>query len=93
MEQVPAFIGALTTQDTAALSAISSVTPSVVTAGMSGMSQAYAESVRVVYWIAVPIGAIACLLCFFLGDVQKTMNYKVDAPMEVLTAKKDGSEK
>ena len=91
--EVPALIGALSTQDTTALSAIPGINPNIIGRATLGMAQAYADSLRVVYFIAIPMGAVACILCLFLGDHRKTMNYRVDAPMEALTARRHSSEK
>lgn len=91
-DNVTAFIGALTASDAAALSAIPGATSAVINAGLAAMNQAYADSLRVVYYIAIPMGVVACLACFFLGDLRKTMNYRVDAPVETLTAKRQAGE-
>uniref|UniRef100_A0A8H7NHM4 Major facilitator superfamily (MFS) profile domain-containing protein n=1 Tax=Bionectria ochroleuca TaxID=29856 RepID=A0A8H7NHM4_BIOOC len=91
-DHVPAFVSAFTAQDTGALSAIPGVNSTVVEAAASAMSQAYAESLHVVYYIAISFGAAACLACFFLGDLRNTMNYVVDAPVESLTAKRHATE-
>lgn len=82
-----AFVGALAASDTAALPSIPGVTPAIIAAGVGGLKQAFADSLRVVYIIAAPFGALACILCLFLGDLRKTMNYAVDAPVEDLHAK------
>lgn len=82
-----AFIGALAGGDTAALAGIPGVTPAIIAAGVAGLKQAFADSIRVVYIIAAAFGAVACILCLFLGDMRKTMNYAVDAPVEELHAK------
>ncbi|VUC36414.1 unnamed protein product [Clonostachys rosea] len=92
-DQVPAFIRAFTAQDSGALDAIPGVNSTVVAAAASAMSQAYAESLHVVYYIAISFGAVACVACFFLGDLRDTMNYRVDAPVENLTAKRHAREK
>jgi Fungal trichothecene efflux pump (TRI12) len=84
---IPAFIKALTSQDNAALAAIPGVNPTVIGAAVAALKQAFADSVRVVYIIAVPFGVIACIACIFLGDMRKTMNYRIDAPVEDVTAK------
>ena len=81
------FIGALADNDTAALAKIPGVTPAIIGAGVVALKQAFADSIRVVYEIAAPFGALACLACLFLGDLRKTMNYHVDAPVEDLHAK------
>ncbi|CAI6094694.1 unnamed protein product [Clonostachys chloroleuca] len=92
-DHVPAFVSAFTAQDRGALSAIPGVNSTVVEAAASAMSQAYAESLHVVYYIAISFGAVACLACYFLGDLRNTMNYVVDAPVESLTAKRHATEK
>lgn len=84
---IPAFVTALSGDDTAALENINGVTPSVITAGVMGLQQAYADSIRVVFYIAIPFGVLACIGCLFLGDLRKTMNFRVDAPIEALHAK------
>ena len=82
-----AFITALSSNDEAALAQISGVTPAIIAAGVSGLKQAYADSIRVIFYIALPFGLIACIACLFLGDLHKTMNFRVDAPIEDLHAK------
>ncbi|KAI1623427.1 major facilitator superfamily domain-containing protein [Exophiala viscosa] len=82
-----AFITALAGGDTAALPTIPGVTPAIIGAGVVALKQAFADSIRVVYIIAAPFGALACIMCLFLGDLRKTMNYQVDAPVEDLHAK------
>ena len=84
---LPAFIKALAAADTAALPKIPGVTPKIIAAGVAALKQAFADSIRVVYIIAAPFGALACIACFFLGDMHKTMNYRVDAPIEDLHAR------
>jgi Fungal trichothecene efflux pump (TRI12) len=93
VSQVSAFISALMAQDTAALSAIPGVNSTIIDAGMVASKQAYADSLHVVYYITIPFGAVACLACFFLGDLRASMDYRVDAPVENLTAKRHTSEK
>lgn len=84
---LPAFIKALLAKNTAALSIIPGVTPAIIGASVVALKQAFADSIRVVFEIAAPFGALACIACFFLGDLRKTMNYHVDAPVEDLHAK------
>lgn len=82
-----AFITDLVGKDTAALAKVPGVTPTIIQAALVALKQAFADSVRVVYIIAVPFGVLACIACLFLGDMKKTMNYRVDAPVEDLHAK------
>jgi hypothetical protein len=86
-KSVPAFVGALAGNDQKALAQVPNVNPTVIAAGVAALKQALADSNRVVYIIAAPFGALACIACFFLGDLSKTMNYRVEAPVEDLHAK------
>lgn len=84
---VKEFVEALATKNAAALPHIQGVTPQIIAAGISALKQAFADSIRVVFIIAAPFGALACLLCWFLDDQSKEMNYRVDAPVEDLHAR------
>lgn len=84
---VPAFVKALVAKETTALPKIPGVTPAIIQAGVAGLKQAFADSIRVVYIIAAPFGLLACIGCLFLGDLRTTMSYRVDAPVEKLEAK------
>lgn len=84
---VGGFVGALAGQDQAALASVPGVTPSIIGAGVAALMNALADSFRYVYIIAAPFGLVGVFLCYFLGDMTKTMHYKVDAPMEELRAK------
>ncbi|PVH90282.1 putative siderophore iron transporter [Periconia macrospinosa] len=83
---IGAFVGAIASQDTAALSGIPGVSQVIVGAGGAALKQAYADSVRVVFIIGAPFGVVACVASLFLGDLRQTMNYSVDAPIEDLHA-------
>ena len=82
-----AFAAALVGNDQAALVHIPGVTSAIISAGVGALKQTYADSVRVVFIIAAPFGVAAAISCWFLAHMRKTMNYKVDAPMEELTTK------
>ena len=88
LSSVGAFVEALAAGDTAALAKIPGVTPAIIAAGVAALKQALANSLRVVFIIAAPFGALACVLCFALGDHSKTMTYRVDAPVEELHEKR-----
>lgn len=90
---VPAFIKGLVAHNETLVRSIPGVTPAILGAGMAAFKQAEADSLRVVYEITAPFGAVACILVFFLGDLGKLMNYKVDAPLEDLHAKHGRGEK
>lgn len=81
------FIAALTGDNSAALSSIKGVTPAIIKASTAALMQAFADGIRAIYIIAAPFGAVACVACFFLGDLKSVMNYSVDAPLENLNAK------
>lgn len=81
---VPAFISALTGTNPAAVSQIPGVTPAIAAAGAAALKHAFADGIRVVYLIAIPFGALACVACLYLGDLRKVMDYRVDAPVEDL---------
>jgi hypothetical protein len=84
---IKAFVEALAANDSAALMKVPGVTPIVINSGVVALKQALADGIRVVYMIAAPFGALACIGCFFLGNLKKTMTYRVDAPVENLHAK------
>ena len=86
LSSVPAFVGALVSASSD-LQGIPGVTPAVIGAGVVAQKHAFADSIRVVFIIAAPFGALACIGSLFLGDLRKTMNYRVDAPVENLHAK------
>lgn len=81
------FIGALTGHNATAVGLVPGVDPAIAQAGRNALDHAYADGLRVVYIIAAPFGALACIICYFLGDLRKTMNYHVDAPIEELRAR------
>ena len=81
------FVEALVAKNTQALAKVPGVTPVIIGAGIAALKQAFAESIRVVFIIAAPFGALACLLCFLLADQSSAMTYRVDAPIEDLAPK------
>lgn len=87
-DSLPAFIGAISSHNTAAVSNIPGATPSIVAVGELALKRAFADSLRIVFIVAAPIGAVACIGCLFMGNLGKTMGYRVDAPLEVLHAKR-----
>ncbi len=85
------FIKALTSNNAEALGQVPGVSPPIIATAVVALKQAFADSVRVVYIIAIPFGTVACIACFFLGDMKATMNYRVDAPLEDLHAKHESA--
>lgn len=82
-----AFVVAIAGKDQAALLDIEGVNPGIISAGVAAAKQVSADSVRVVFMIAAPFGVVAAISCWFTADMRKTMNYRVDAPVENLTTK------
>lgn len=81
------FVGAFLSNNTVVLTKLSNLSPPVLGAAAVAAKQAFADSVRVIYVIPAPFAILACIICFFFGDLTKTMNYSVDAPVEELHAK------
>ena len=81
------FVEALASDNATAVALVPGVNPVIIGAGIAALKQALADGIRVVFLIAAPFGAVACIACFFIGDLSKVMNYHVDAPLEVLHAK------
>lgn len=81
---ISTFIAALTANDMLALGSVNGVTPLIIAAGRVALRQAWADSLRYIYIIAAAFGALACVGSLFLGDIKRTMNYHVDAPVERL---------
>jgi hypothetical protein len=86
---IPDFIESLSEGDTEALGKVAGVTPTAISQGALALQQAYADSLRVIFIIAAPFGVLACIACWFLGDLRETMNYHVDAPIEAMDEKRD----
>jgi hypothetical protein len=84
---LPGFIGALAGNKPAVLPSIPGVTLEIIQAGVMALKQAFADGIRVVFIIAAPFGMLGCLICYFVGDLKDTMNYRVDAPVEDLHVK------
>ena len=87
LKSVPGFVEALAGDNTTALLKVPGVTPKIIEDGVAALLHALADGIRVVFIIAAPFGIVACLICFFLGDLRGVMNYRVDAPVEKLHAK------
>ena len=84
---VPAFVGALASNDRAALLSIPNINPAIIGSGVDALKQAFMDSIRVVFIIGASFGAVACVACLFIGDLKSTMNYHVDAPVERLSTR------
>ncbi|KIW81596.1 hypothetical protein Z517_04622 [Fonsecaea pedrosoi CBS 271.37] len=84
---IPLFVEALATNNQTALLQVPGVTPGIVRLGVAAVKQAFADSLRVVFIIAAPFGILGLVCTLFLGDLKETMNYHVDAPVEILHAK------
>ncbi|OQV09750.1 hypothetical protein CLAIMM_13839 [Cladophialophora immunda] len=84
---IPAFIGALAGGNQSGLSSIPGVNADIIAAGSEALKQAYADSIRTIFIIGAPFGALACALCFLLSSYKNMMSYRVEAPVEQLHAK------
>lgn len=93
ISSVDEFMLAFVAKDAQAMGKLEGVTPQVVEAAARALKHAFADSIRVVYFITIPFGVLACGACLFLGDVKETMNYHVDAPVEKLSAKTECGER
>lgn len=91
-QYVTEFVGDLLSENSTALESIPGVTPAIIQAGAGGVLQGLADSFRLVYIIAAPFGVLACVLAYFLDDLTKLMNYRVDAPVEELHARHKAEE-
>lgn len=87
------FIGAFASGAIEAAAQIPGVTPAVLGAAGGAYQQAFADGVRVVFIIAAPFGAVACLLCFLLPSYEDRMDYLVEAPLEDLHKHRKHNEK
>ena len=83
------FIGAIAGHNTTALDMIPGINQTIIEAGEAANKQAYADSVRIIYIIAASLGALACVLCYWVGPSREFMTYRVDAPVEELHSKHD----
>ncbi|OQU98702.1 hypothetical protein CLAIMM_04446 [Cladophialophora immunda] len=81
------FVEALAANNQTTLLQVPGVTPEIIRLGVAAVKQAFADSLRVVFIIAAPFGVLGLVCTLFLGDLRETMNYHVDAPVEVLHAK------
>ncbi|KPI34758.1 uncharacterized protein AB675_2 [Cyphellophora attinorum] len=81
---IPAFIAAIASGEASTLATIPGASPAIIGAGVAAFKQAFADSIRLVYIITAPFGILAAVASLFLTDFRKTMNYKVDAPVEDL---------
>ncbi|TQS33405.1 hypothetical protein Golomagni_06251, partial [Golovinomyces magnicellulatus] len=86
-DSVEQFVSALTSHNTTLLKDIPGVNSYIIRSGMEAVKQSYADSVRIVFIIAAPFGAVACIICLTLGNLSSTMNYQVNSPLEKLSAK------
>lgn len=93
LTSVKPFVEALAANNKPALLKIAGVNPQIIRAGVVALKQAFADSIRVIYIIAAPFGIVACIACLLKGDMKKTMNYRVDAPLEEMKAKTPYDEK
>jgi hypothetical protein len=85
IDLIPDYVGALAAGKLNLLP--DNITSGMISVGLRAVQQANADSIRVTAIIAAVFGAVGVVICWFMGDVKKLMNYHVDAPVEVLHAK------
>ena len=89
-DAITAFIEGISIQESStALLNIPGTSQAVISNGVHAFQQANADAVRLAFIIAVPFVLLATILCWWLSDLRNDMNYHVDAPVELLTAKAD----
>ena len=86
-QSLQSFIEAIVANQPVALGMVPGVTPVIIADAMLALKQAQADSLRIVFMIAAPFGALACIGCFFLSSLATAMDYRVDHPMEDLRAR------
>ena len=90
---IPRLIGAIASSNQTGLQSIPGATADIIADGELALRHAYADSIRLIFITTALFGVVACILCFFLGDVAKVMTYRVDAPVEKLYAKRHEGER
>ncbi|KAK0268355.1 hypothetical protein LTS00_017588 [Friedmanniomyces endolithicus] len=80
-------VSALISNNATAIAAVPGMTPAILEASGQAMKQVFADGLRVVYIIAALFGVLACISCFFLGNLTHVITYRVDAPVEGLHSK------
>lgn len=81
-DDLPAFIGALASNDQKALVSIPGVNPEVIYAGLDGLKAAYRIAFRGIWSTAAAVSAVGFILAIFVIDPRKSFNMHVDAPVE-----------
>lgn len=85
---IDSFVEAITAKEAnQVLLAIPGVTQVIIAKGVHAYQQAYADSIRLVFVVSVPFVLVGTVICWWLTDLKKDMNYHVDAPVEKLNAK------
>lgn len=88
---LPGFLEAFLSNNVTALTDVPGVDSAIVATAGIALKQALADSFRVIYIIAAPLGLIATVTALFLRSLKSMMNYGVDAPVEKLHARNSAS--
>ncbi len=86
---IPEFVQAIAAGNTTLLSSTPGITQAIIGAGTAAVKQANVDSIRYTYIISIPFNVVGGVLCWWIGDLKKLMNWHVDAPVEKLHAKAD----
>ncbi|KIL86255.1 putative transporter C3H1.06c [Fusarium avenaceum] len=79
---LPAFIGALASNDQKSLASIPGITPKIISAGVVGLKAAYGIAFRGTWGAAAGVSAVGLILAIFVKDPRNGFNMHVDAPVE-----------
>jgi hypothetical protein len=79
---LPAFIGALASNDHKDLASIPGITPKIISAGVVGLKSAYRIAFRGTWSAAAGVSALGLILALFVKDPRNSFNMHVDAPVE-----------
>ena len=80
--QIPNFIAAFTSGETAVLSQIPGVTPAVIAAAQTAYKWAYYEAFKVAYCATIPFGVFAIVAACFIRDPSKYFTGHVAVHLE-----------
>lgn len=81
-EDLPAFIGALTSHNATALGLVPNVTPEIIDSGVVAVLDTYVKGFRNVWIAAACFVSLAAIVAGFIYDPSKEFNNHIDAPVE-----------
>ena len=71
--EIVAFLTAIAAQNMTAIAQLKGITPAILAAAQSGVSDAYVLGFQRVYYVSIAFGAAAIIASIFLGDIRKYM--------------------